>query len=246
MGCHGYSNREQTRVLITPLCDHLHQVTNVYCYRDLYSLVHFLRIQPWCQYSYWHAFITGPFEEKKDSKAFEVVKSVMEPIILRRTKDMRDAKTGKLIVELPERVVDIVALDFSTEEKEIYDALNVYSKKELKNLKLIGQMDYTHVFQLVLSMRLVCDHPLLIRKNASGAMAKTLELKDLIGRYCGMSRGLTSSDKENQAGSRQNKLTDYAKSVMGDLNDGETQECPASLFILLYMLRIDMTSGMPG
>lgn len=153
----------------------------------------------------------------------------MEPIILRRTKDMRDAKTGKLIVELPERVVDIVNLDFSTEEKEIYDALNLYSKKELKNLKLIGQMDYTHVFQLVLSMRLVCDHPLLIRKNASGAMAKTLELKDLIGQYCGTTQGFTSEKENQKNGNRKSKLTDYAKSVMEDLNDGEAQECPVGL-----------------
>ena len=53
----------------------------------------------------------------------QVVQSVMEPLILRRTKDMRDAQ-GELIVKLPPKDVEIVYLEFSKEEREIYRALN--------------------------------------------------------------------------------------------------------------------------
>jgi DNA repair protein RAD5 len=94
----------------------------LYYNRDLYSLVHFLRIHPWCQYSFWKAFIAEPFS-RKDVKALEVVQKVMEPIVLRRTKTMRDEK-GDLIVKIPPKTVDIEYLDFSSDEREIYDALN--------------------------------------------------------------------------------------------------------------------------
>ena len=47
----------------------------------------------------------------------------MEPIILRRTKDMRDSQ-GNLIVDLPPKKIELVYLDFSEEEREIYKALN--------------------------------------------------------------------------------------------------------------------------
>ncbi len=47
----------------------------------------------------------------------------MEPIILRRTKEMRDVH-GELIVKLPSKNVEIVYLEFSQEERDIYRALN--------------------------------------------------------------------------------------------------------------------------
>jgi DNA repair protein RAD5 len=57
---------------------------------DLFSLVHFLGVEPWCLYSYWRTFITVPFESKDYLRALDVVQTILEPLVLRRTKDMKD------------------------------------------------------------------------------------------------------------------------------------------------------------
>lgn len=46
---------------------------------DLYSLLHFLRLEPWGNFSFFKTFITTPFE-KKDPKAIEVIQVVLESI----------------------------------------------------------------------------------------------------------------------------------------------------------------------
>jgi hypothetical protein len=57
---------------------------------DLYSLVHFLGVEPWSIYSYWRTFISVPFESKDYLRALDVVQTILEPLVLRRTKDMKD------------------------------------------------------------------------------------------------------------------------------------------------------------
>jgi DNA repair protein RAD5 len=59
---------------------------------DLYSLVHFLGVEPWSVYSYWRTFITVPFESKDFLRALDVVQTILEPLVLRRTKDMKDSE----------------------------------------------------------------------------------------------------------------------------------------------------------
>lgn len=49
------------------------------------------------------SFITLPFLAR-DSKAVEIVQIILESVLLRREKDMRDSD-GKRIVELPEKEV---------------------------------------------------------------------------------------------------------------------------------------------
>ncbi len=69
--------------------------------------------------------ITIPFQ-KKDKRALEIVQGLMEPIILRRTKDMKD-ENGESIVPLPPKTIDIVYLEFDQEEKELYKAFSIVS-----------------------------------------------------------------------------------------------------------------------
>ena len=59
---------------------------------DLFSLVHFLGVEPWSLYSYWRTFITVPFESKDYLRALDVVQTILEPLVLRRTKDMKDSE----------------------------------------------------------------------------------------------------------------------------------------------------------
>lgn len=56
---------------------------------DLFSLVRFLRVEPWNNFSFWKTFITVPFESKNFVRALDVVQTVLEPLVLRRTKEMK-------------------------------------------------------------------------------------------------------------------------------------------------------------
>jgi len=56
---------------------------------DLFSLVRFLRVEPWNNFSFWWTFITVPFESKDFVRALDVVQTVLEPLVMRRTKDMK-------------------------------------------------------------------------------------------------------------------------------------------------------------
>lgn len=67
---------------------------------DLFSLVRFLKVEPWSNFSFWKTFITVPFEGKDFIRALDVVQTVLEPLVLRRTKDMKTPE-GEALVPLP-------------------------------------------------------------------------------------------------------------------------------------------------
>ena len=56
---------------------------------DLYSLLRFLKVDPWESYSFWNAYVIEPFLKSAPS-ALKTVQTILEPLIIRRTKDMKD------------------------------------------------------------------------------------------------------------------------------------------------------------
>lgn len=111
--CYNLNGQNRWAVTGTPIVNKLD---------DFFSLVHFLKVDPWSQYSFWNSFITIPFE-KRDPAAIQCVQTIMEPLILRRTKDMKDSD-GNPIVDLPQKTVTIDYLDFGEKERELYNEIN--------------------------------------------------------------------------------------------------------------------------
>lgn len=121
---------------------------------DLASLLHFIRLEPWGNWSFFKTFITLPFQQK-DPKAIEIIQVVLEniralslhltstksllylPTVLRREKSMKD-KDGKPIVSLPKKHISSVELDFSPEEQFLYDALYKRAKSRFLDLSARG------------------------------------------------------------------------------------------------------------
>lgn len=95
---------------------------------DLFSLVHFLRVEPWSNFSFWKTFITVPFESGEYVKALDVVQTVLEPLVLRRTKDMK-TPDGEALVPLPPRQIDVESIELSKNEKEIYSLIFARAKR---------------------------------------------------------------------------------------------------------------------
>ncbi|KAJ1029928.1 hypothetical protein NDA16_000844 [Ustilago loliicola] len=56
---------------------------------DLFSLLKFLRVEPWGDFSFFNSFVCKPFQAKS-TKALDVVQVILEFVLLRREKRMKD------------------------------------------------------------------------------------------------------------------------------------------------------------
>lgn len=156
---------------------------------DLYSLVRFLHHEPWANHTFWKTFITIPFE-KKDKRAIAAVQNVLEPIVLRRTKAMRD-NNGDLMVPLPPKTINIEYLEFSREEQDIYDAIYNDSQIKFSYYRAAGKIgkNYASIFQLLTRLRQICCHPHLAlqgkdaqKQEIDSGSGRVMSLEDLIAK----------------------------------------------------------------
>ncbi|KAK6161357.1 hypothetical protein DH2020_004738 [Rehmannia glutinosa] len=60
---------------------------------DLYSLLCFLHVEPWCNWAWWNKLIQKPYENG-DHRGLKLVKAILRPLMLRRTKESKD-KDGR-------------------------------------------------------------------------------------------------------------------------------------------------------
>ncbi|CAM9695293.1 unnamed protein product, partial [Chrysoparadoxa australica] len=105
---------------------------------DLHALLRFLRLEPWNDLAWWKNAVKVPYE-KGDKSALTRLKTVLHPIMLRRTKDMKDSN-GTPIVELPAKTVQVVTLKFSDQEREFFSALKRHSRLEFDGIRAAGKV----------------------------------------------------------------------------------------------------------
>ena len=178
LACRDIRSKRRWAVTGTPIQNKL---------EDLYSLVRFLRHEPWANHTFWRTFITVPFE-KQDPSALSAVQSVLEPIVLRRTKAMRDRK-GQPMVPLPLKTVHLEYLSFTPQEQDIYDAIYNDSQIKFSYYCQAGKVgnNYASIFQLLTRLRQICCHPYLALQNKKDneidtGNNKVLRLEDLIAK----------------------------------------------------------------
>ena len=70
---------------------------NIHLYRR------FLKYEPWSDFAFFRSMITIPFLSR-DPKAIEIVQVILESVLLRREKTMKD-RDGNMIVVLPDKEV---------------------------------------------------------------------------------------------------------------------------------------------
>ncbi|KAF7373229.1 SNF2 family DNA-dependent ATPase [Mycena sanguinolenta] len=114
---------------------------------DIYGLLRFGRFRPWND---WNSF------------------NEHVPLLLRRTKN--STLEGKPILSLPPKDIELVKLQFSDEEREIYDLFEKRSKIRLNRFIRAGTLVKNHAAVLVMILRLrqLCCHPHLILSIAEG------------------------------------------------------------------------------
>ncbi|KAL7267917.1 DNA helicase rad5 [Rhizina undulata] len=194
---------------------------------DLFSLVRFLRVEPWSNFSFWKTFITVPFESKDFLRALDVVQTVLEPLVLRRTKDMK-TPAGAPLVPLPSKKVIIEKIKLSKAEREVYDHIQDRAKRSFAHNLEAGTLmkSYTTMLIQILRLRQSCCHPTLIRNreivadeleaeaayDSANGLSDDMDLKELIDRF-------TSKENDTNA----NK---YGAHVLKLIRDEVENECP--------------------
>lgn len=197
---------------------------------DLFSLVRFLRVEPWSNFSFWKTFITVPFESKDFLRALDVVQTVLEPLVMRRTKDMK-TPDGEALVPLLPRTIEIEELELSKQEREVYDYIFTRAKRTFNATIEAGTLlkSYTTIFAQILRLRQSCCHPVLTRNKAIAAeeeeaaaasdvangLADDMDLQELIERF--------TSDSESGEQDITNK---FGAHVLQEIQSQANNECP--------------------
>lgn len=202
---------------------------------DLFSLVRFLKVEPWSNFSFWKTFITVPFESKDYLRALNVVQTVLEPLVLRRTKMMK-TPDGEPLVPLPTRTIAIEEVDLTEQERQIYDHIFTRAKRAFNDNVEAGTLlkSFSTLFAQILRLRQCCCHPVLTRKKAivadeedaaaaadeTNGLKDDMDLQELIDRFTTVTEKAESDERQDSS-----KFTAYALRQIQTESSGECPIC---------------------
>ncbi|KAH7302007.1 hypothetical protein KP509_23G052300 [Ceratopteris richardii] len=188
---------------------------------DAFSLLHFLQVEPWCNWGWWNKLVQKPFEDG-DERGLFLLKAILRPLMLRRTKDTLD-KSGRPILELPPCETEVVECEFSEAERDFYDALYKRSKVKFDQFVEQGKVlhNYASILELLLRMRQCCDHPFLVLSR--GDTEEFSDLGKLARRFLDGGTPKTENERNIQVSRA------YVEEVVDDIRKGNMPECPICL-----------------
>ncbi|XP_059650897.1 DNA repair protein RAD5B [Cornus florida] len=187
---------------------------------DLYSLLCFLHVEPWCNWAWWSKLIQRP-HESGDQRGLKLIKAILRPLMLRRTKDTKD-KQGRPILFLPPTDIQVIECKQSEAERDFYDALFRRSKVQFDQFVAQGKVlhNYANILELLLRLRQCCNHPFLVMSRSDSQ--EYSDLSKLARRFLEINPDSATSGQKvpSQA---------YIEEVVEGLRRGENTECPICL-----------------
>lgn len=188
---------------------------------DVYSLLRFLRVEPWGNWAWWNKLVQKPFEEG-DERGLKLVQSILKPIMLRRTKFSTD-REGRPILVLPPADIQVIYCELTATEKDFYEALFNRSKVKFNQFVEQGRVlhNYASILELLLRLRQCCDHPFLVMSR--GDTQEFSDLNKLAKRFLKGSQDGTDGEVKDVPSRA------YIQEVVEELRKGEHGECPICL-----------------
>nr|XP_016462752.1 PREDICTED: putative SWI/SNF-related matrix-associated actin-dependent regulator of chromatin subfamily A member 3-like 3 [Nicotiana tabacum] len=185
---------------------------------DLYSLLCFLHVEPWCNWAWWNKLIQRPYENG-DQRALKLIKAILRPLMLRRTKDTKD-KEGRPILVLPPTDIQVIQCIKSEAERDFYDALFKRSKVQFDQFVAQGKVlhNYANILELLLRLRQCCNHPFLVMSRSD--TQEFADLDKLARRFLETNPDSTTQKAPTPA---------YVEEVVEGIRNGENTECPICL-----------------
>lgn len=194
---------------------------------DLFSLVRFLRVEPWSNFSFWKTFITSPFEKGDFVRALDVVQTVLEPLVLRRTKDMK-TPDGEALVPLPPKTVDVEHIELSQPERDVYNHIYARAKRTFASNVAAGTLmkSYTTIFAQILRLRQSCCHPILTRNKQILAEEESAAAEADIAAGLADDMDLTTLIEKFEADEGEQDASKYGAHVLKQIQAEAETECP--------------------
>jgi DNA repair protein RAD5 len=182
---------------------------------EVYSLIRFLGVNPWSMWSAWHHAVSDPFRRGDVPGALNEAHRIVQPLVLRRTKQTLDPKTGQPLVTLPSKFVHILEIDLSPVERALYDALYRTMKAKFENLLKSDKVlkHYFYVLQMLMMLRQATCHPFL-------AFARSRPRDASLEAFAERCFGGTTSSAPAEGG----MSTSDSKLITGLLNDARDDE----------------------
>ncbi|KAK3905707.1 SNF2 family N-terminal domain-containing protein [Staphylotrichum tortipilum] len=123
---------------------------------DLAALLAFLRLKPFDERSKFLQFIIQPFK-MADPEIVPKLRLLVDTITLRRLKDK---------IHLPARTDEVIRLDFSPEEQQVYDWFSKVASERVRVLtgqaigqdRIVGGKTMIHILRSILQLRQICAH----------------------------------------------------------------------------------------
>ncbi|GAA5878832.1 hypothetical protein JCM1840_000729 [Sporobolomyces johnsonii] len=171
---------------------------------DLYPLFRFLQLKPWYKWGDYREHVIT-YEKREPDIAGRKAQAILRSCMLRRKKDSKlydalalavsgDAdpvftlrSDGKELITLPPKKVELHQIEFSLEEREIYDFIEKKAQTKFNKFLKAGTVmkNYSHVLVMLLRLRQVCFHPALVADAQATLERKEqqkYELKDEVER----------------------------------------------------------------
>ncbi|XP_052210529.1 DNA repair protein RAD5A isoform X2 [Diospyros lotus] len=188
---------------------------------DIYSLLRFLRVEPWGNWAWWNKLVQRPFEEG-DERGLKLVQSILRPIMLRRTKFSID-RDGRPIIVLPPADIKVIYCELTEAEKDFYGALFKRSKVKFDQFVEQGRVlhNYASILELLLRLRQCCDHPFLVMSR--GDTQEYSDLNKLAKRFLKVDREVAEGEGKDVPSRA------YIQEVVEELRKREQGECPICL-----------------
>lgn len=159
---------------------------------DLFSLMRFLRLEPFTDREKWTSYI-GALVKLNDPLGVSRLQLIMRHLALRRTKQTT-TKEGKLILSIPPKKDEIRYITLDEQEKAFYASHHSKYKHNFEQLQKTDSVNknYCSILQEVLRLRQICAHMALVRDGEDrAALARGEDPTDVVSaiRAHGLSKG---------------------------------------------------------
>ncbi len=117
-----------------------------------------------------------PIEEAHDKERQKQLKRIVQPFMLRRTKQ-------EVVAELPDKQEITLPVQLSTEEMAIYELIRMEAKAQLEDAADSGVMD-VNALAMITKLRMAACSAVMVQKGWSGTSSKLDAFCDLVSEIC--------------------------------------------------------------
>ncbi|CAK57565.1 unnamed protein product (macronuclear) [Paramecium tetraurelia] len=173
---------------------------------DLFSLLQFLQVETFSEYFWWNTYINK--EENEDDQQ-RILAQILQPIILRRTKNSQQFEGLQQVIE------NIHWVELDQKERMLYKKLLSGSQNLFKSfVKNTSNQSYVHIFQIINKLRVACNHPQLALKDINLQQTPLEKVLDKIDKFF--------MEKTHNG----NKITEeYKQNLIENIKNGSITEC---------------------